>query len=183
MKNSLVLASALALASLSTTALAAEGNRGYVRAEIGNSDVDLELDGVGSVSTDDTSFSLRTGYYFNPNFAIEGSYSHLLDENDGGASLELSGFGVGIVGKANFGADGNGFFISGRAGVEQLKGKVSDGTGSLSDTSAKPYYGAGIGYDFSENLGLGLNYDFHQADFDDISVDANTVSLGGEYRF
>ena len=91
---------------------------------------------------------------------------------------------MGLVGKKNFGADGNGFFIDGRAGV--TRGKVEgsiDGFGSDSATSTKAYFGAGVGYDFSRNFGLSLNYDHHKGSGDGISITANTLTLGAEYRF
>ncbi len=52
------------------------------------------------------------------------------------------------------------------------------------DGSDKVYIGAGVGYDFSDVFGISLNYDLYEADvFDDISVDAETLSLGAEVRF
>lgn len=186
MKKNLVLACTLALIGLSPAALAAEGGQGFVRAEIGNSDVEVDVDGFGSDSDDDSSYSLRGGYWFTANWGVEAFYSNLYDKSQGdGVAFELAGYGLGVVGKKNFGADGNGFFISGRAGVTHLEGKVHfDGLGSTKDSSNKPYVGAGVGYDFSEMFGISLNYDLHKADvFDDFSVDADTVTLGAEMRF
>jgi hypothetical protein len=173
MKKILILSCALALAGLSTSAMAA-GGQGFARVEVGNTDVDVDVSGLGSGSDSDTSYSLRGGYYFTDNFAVEGSYNNLYDQ-DGG---ELSSFGVGVVGKKNFGANNSGFFIDGRLGFERVKGDL-DG----SDTSNEAYYGVGAGYDFSEQLGLSLNYTFHKADLEGLSVDADTVSVAGEFRF
>jgi len=187
MKKHLVLASALVLAGLSTTAAAADGNW-FVRGEVGRSTVDVDVSGVGSDSDHDTSYSLRTGYWFNRNFAVEGFYSKFYDQDftDGvdSANIKLSAFGLGLVGKKNFGADGNGFFIDGRAGITRGKVDASiDGLGSDSETSTKAYFGAGVGYDFSRNFGLSLNYDHHKGSGDGLSVTANTLTLGAEYRF
>jgi opacity protein-like surface antigen len=183
MKKTLILACALALAGVSNVAMANQGGAGFVRAEVGNTDVDFDLDGFGSASDDDTSYSIRGGYYFTPNWAVEGHYTNLYDKSESGASIELSSFGVGVVGKKNLGANNTGFFFSGRAGVESVEGKVSDGFDSGSDNSTNLYYGVGAGYDFNDTFGLSLNYDFRQADFDGIDADANTLSLGGEVRF
>ncbi|QNP39390.1 porin family protein [Lysobacter solisilvae (ex Woo and Kim 2020)] len=173
MKKILVLSAALALAGLSTSAMAA-GGQGFARVEVGNSDVDVDVSGLGSGSDSDTGYSLRGGYYFNDNFAVEGAYNSLYDQD----GAELTSFGVGLMAKKSFGANNSGFFIDGRIGVERVKGDV-DG----SDTSTEPYYGVGAGYDFSESFGLSLNYDFHSADFDGVSVDADTLNLAGEFRF
>ena len=162
MKKTLILSVALALAGLSTSAMAAEG-QGFVRGAIGQTNVDVD----GGGSDDDTAFSVGGGYYFNANFAVEGAYSKLYDKD----GFDLSSFGVGVVGKKNFGADNSGFFIDGRIGLERVKGEVP----GASDTSNKAYYGVGAGYDFSEQFGLSLNYTFHKADFGSLSLDADTV--------
>lgn len=175
MKKTLILSCALVLAGLSTSAMAAEG-QGFVRGEIGQTDV--EIDGF-SGSDDDTSFSLRGGYYFNANIAVEGAYNNLYDKD----GAELTSFGVGVVAKKNFGANNSGFFINGRVGVERVKGEATDGVNSVDDTSTKAYYGVGAGYDFSESFGLSLNYDFHKADLSSLSIDAETVSVAAEFRF
>jgi hypothetical protein len=183
MKKTLILACALALAGMSNIALANQAGTGFVRAEVGNTDVEFDVDGFGSGSDSDTSYSLRGGYYFNPNFAVEAHYTNLYDQSEDGASIELSSFGVGVVGKKNLGVNTTGFFFSGRAGLETVKGEVDDGFGSASDNSTNLYYGVGVGYDFNDTFGLSLNYDFRQADFDGIDADADTLSLGGEVRF
>ena len=170
MKKILILSAALLLAGLSTSAMAAEG-QGFVRGAIGQTNVDVD----GGGSDDDTAFSVGGGYYFNANFGVEGSYNSLYDKD----GLELSSFGVGVVGKKNFGANNSGFFIDGRVGFERVKGEVP----GASDTSNKAYYGVGAGYDFSEQFGLSLNYTVHQADFDGLSLDADTVSAAAEFRF
>jgi hypothetical protein len=174
MKKTLILSCALALAGLSTSAMAAEG-QGFVRGEIGNTEVDM--DGFGS--GDDTSYSVRGGYWFNANFAVEGFYSNLYEQSFD----ELSGFGVGIVGKKNFGANNSGFFISGRGGLARLRSERDNGFNTFEDTSTNPYVGVGAGYDFSESFGVSVNYDLHNADLGPLSIDADTISAAAEFRF
>src|SRR3546814_17448865 len=65
---------------------------------------------------------MRGGYYFSPNWAVEGFYSRYGESEyfagpETGTSLELQGFGAGIVGKKNFGDDGLGFYPGGSAGI------------------------------------------------------------------
>lgn len=187
MNKHLVLASALVLAGLSTNAAAADSSW-FVRGEIGRSHVNVDLSGVGSDSDNDSTYSLRAGYWFNANFAVEGFYGNLYDKtlSDGvdTADAKLSALGLGLVAKKNFGADGNGFFIDGRAGITRGKLDLSvTGLGSDSATSTKPYIGAGVGYDFSKNFGLSLNYDHLKGSGDGLDVTANTLTLGAEYRF
>src|SRR3546814_5889356 len=79
---------------------------------------------------------------------------------ESGTSLELSGFGAGIVGKKNFGDDGLGFYLGGRAGIVASKFDIEvsciAGVIKASDDSIAAYVGVSAGYDFSTNLGLGL---------------------------
>jgi OmpA-OmpF porin, OOP family len=52
------------------------------------------------------------------------------------------------------------------------------------DVNADGWYaGAGIGYDFSNNLSLGLNYDYYRTRKSGFTFDPTAISLSGEYRF
>jgi opacity protein-like surface antigen len=167
----LILVSCLALAGFSMSASAAELSGGFLRGEFGNSDVDVD-----GTSDDDNALGIGGGWYFNPNFAVEGFWNNLYDSND----AELSGFGLGLKGKTTV-ADGKGFYAEGRIGMFRAKGEI-DGFGS--ETSTSLYYGVGAGYDFNENFGLGLNYTRYNADFDDgFDVDASTITGSIELRF
>lgn len=179
MRKVLFFTGALALASLSTAAMADGGQGPFVRVEGGHSQ--LHANGA---SDGDTAWSLRGGYSFTPNVALEGFYSRLYDATDNGASAKVDGVGVGVVGKKNFGPDNTGFFIDGRAGIARNKVKVGvAGLGSESDTSTKPYYGVGAGYDFNRNFGLSLNYDRNKANAFGFDGKVNTLTMGAEYRF
>ena len=166
-----ILAAALVLAGLSTNAMAAELNGGFIRGEIGRSNVDVE----GFDTDDDTSLLLGGGYYFNKNFAVEGFWTNLYDDND----ASLHGLGLGLVGKTNFANDNTGFYLTGRLGVVRARGEI-DGDDA---TSTKPYFGVGAGYDFNENVGLGINYTRFNNDFEGLDVDANTLAAAIEFRF
>jgi OmpA-OmpF porin, OOP family len=180
MKKIFALTATIALAGLSTSAMAAGG---FVRGELGRSHVTADIDGIGSGSDNDSSYSIRGGYYFNDNFAVEGFYSNLFDKSQDGADVKLSAIGIGLVGKKNFGADNTGFFIDGRAGIARGKIELSFDGDSGSDTSTKPYFGVGAGYDFSKNLGVSLNWDYLKGSGDGLSITAKPVTLGVEYRF
>ncbi|MFP7722802.1 outer membrane beta-barrel protein [Lysobacter sp. A3-1-A15] len=186
MKKTLIATAALLLAALSAPALA-QGN-GFIRGEVGRSDVNLSIDGEDG-SESDTTWGVRGGYWFNPNFAVEGFYSQVYstsyDDGFDTYSAKLHGVGLGVVGKKNFGGNHQGFFIGGRAGIARgvatfdIDGDVEDAEAS----SAKPYFGVNAGYDFSERFGLSLNYDRMQADGDGFDVDVDTLTLGAELRF
>lgn len=184
MHKTLLTAALLALCGLSGTALASEAGQAYIRGEVGQSHVDVDVDGFGSGSDEDTSFALRIGYFINPNLAVEGVYGTLYNEGEGGASARLSALGLGVVAKKNFGVDGNGFFVDARAGVArgEVKAEVT-GLGSDSASSTKPYYGVGVGYDFSSLFGMSVNFDRYQGSGDGVDITADVVSLALEARF
>jgi OOP family OmpA-OmpF porin len=187
-KRLMVVVTGLLLAAGSMQASAG----GFIRGEAGRSSVDADVTDLGSDGDSDTAYSIRGGYYFNKNFAVEAFYSKFYDQSveiDDGVdtitvSGKLSGIGLGVVGKTDFGNDQTGFFLSGRVGVMRGKVEVSaTGYGSASDTSTKPYFGVGAGYDFSDKVGLSLNIDQHKGSGEDVSIDARTITLGLEVRF
>lgn len=184
MNKIFVLAGALALAGLSTSAMA---QGGFVRVEGGRSHTTVDVDGPGNASDNDTAWSLRGGYYFTPNIAVEGFYTNAYDKtfSDGidTVGLKATAIGLGVVGKKNFGADNTGFFIDGRAGVTRGKLKGTINGQSDSDTSTKVYFGVGTGYDFNKNFGLSLNWDRLRGAGQGVDVKSNVLTLGAEYRF
>ena len=181
MKKSVLLASALVLAGLSASAMAAEGSHGFIRGEVGYSDVSTDIG-----DNDSASAILSGGYWFNPNFAFEGHVGTLYTEElNSDTDLDLISLGVGVAVKKNFGPDNTGFFIGGRAGVARMTAQVRVDTFDVEEDthSTKPYFGVNAGYDFSERFSLSLNYDRRQADFDGVDVDVDTTTVGGEWRF
>ncbi|MBB1061629.1 outer membrane beta-barrel protein [Marilutibacter spongiae] len=183
MKKTLILAGAsLAIALFSSAALAGQG---FLRAEVGNSEIELDYAGLRDDDSD-TSAVFGGGYWFNPNFAVEGHVGSLYNADLGNdQEADLITVGVGIAGRTHFGQANTGFFIDGRVGVARLTAQVREDTFDVIDdeSSTKPYYGVSVGYDFNPNWGISLNYDRRQGEFDGVDVDVDTVSLGGEWRF
>jgi hypothetical protein len=169
----LILVSCLALAGVSMSASASDLSGGFIRGEFGNTSVDVD----GGFDDDDNAWSVGGGWYFNQNFAVEAFWNQLYDDSSVDASLD--GFGVGLVGKTTVN-DGKGFFATGRIGMYRANGELFGD----SDNSTDLYYGAGVGYDFNQNVGLSLNYTRFNADFDGgIGVDADTITGAVEFRF
>lgn len=182
MKKTLLLATLVAASTLSANAFAGQG---FVRAEIGTSDIELRS-GPFRESESDTAVTIGGGYWFNPNFAIEGHAGSLYNEDLGfDQELDLVSIGVGLAAKKNFGADGHGFYIGGRAGFARLTAQVREDTFDVLDdeSSTKPYYGVSVGYDINERWGLSLNADRRKAEFNGVDLKVDTVTLGGEFRF
>lgn len=168
----------------SGAAMAADGHA-FVRGEFGRSHESVSISGVGEDMTDnDNAYSIRGGYFFGPHLGVEAFYSNLYDKSQDGASLKGTSYGIGVIGKHNFGADNTGFFVDTRVGL--ARGKIEadiPGLGSGSIHSVKPYIGLGAGYDFSSNMGVSLNYDWQKTADQGISASAKTLTAGFEYRF
>ena len=183
MKTLAFLATLSALAS--APVFAAQGPHAFVRVEAGRSDQSASVVGLGeSISDNDNTYSLRGGYFFTPHFGVEAFYSNLYDKSEGDASLKGTAAGLGVVGKYNFGADQNGFFVDARTGAAW--GKIDARVGNIDDdslNSVKPYVGIGGGYDFNENMGLSLNWDYLKASDQGVSVSTKALTVGFEYRF
>lgn len=96
---------------------------------------------------------------------------------------QLHGWTAGVNGHFNLTPN---WYLSGRTGLYAWKGHglsndsnpVREG---LDETSW--YAGAGVGYDFSNNVSLGINYDYYDAKKSNIDLSTDMVSVSAEYRF
>jgi len=192
MKNTLV-AIALAtagLAAIPLTSHAADNNSGFfINGNVGDSNVSK-----GLYDDDDTGFGANVGYRWavapNVLIGIEGGYTALgsispKKQYQAAPDAELSGWNIGANGHFNITPN---WYVSGRAGWFRgdIKGGYLDPTGGLvrvDDTSNKWYAGAGFGYDFSNNFGVGLNYDYYKAEKGNLDLNADMISVSAEYRF
>jgi OmpA-OmpF porin, OOP family len=174
MKNKFLISLGLVLAAASAPAFA-EG-AGFVRGEIGNTDMK-----VGNVKDDASSYGVRGGYFFTPNIGLEGFYSRYGKVEGGG---KVDGYGAGLVGKYNFGgAAHTGAYISGRAGMVRTKFSARLGGFGFSDDDTTAYVGIGGGYDFNRNFGIGLNYERQEPKFNGVRLKMETLMASAEYRF
>jgi len=192
MKNTL-LAIALAtagLAAIPLTSHAADNNSGFfINGNVGDSNVSK-----GLYDDDDTGFGANVGYRWavapNVLLGIEGGYTDLgsispKKQFQTAPDAEISGWNLGANGHFNITPN---WYVSGRAGFfrADVKGGYFDPSGALvrvDDNTNKWYAGAGFGYDFSNNFGIGLNYDYYKADKSNLDLSADMISVSAEYRF
>ena len=192
MKN-LVLAIALATGGLAaaTASHAAENAGGFfVNGNVGQSSLDK-----GAYNDDDTAWAGNVGYRWalSPNVAlgVEGGYTDLGSFSPKGSfaplglgKAEINGWNLGVNGHFNLTPN---WYVSGRAGLYRadIKGgyALGDTTVRVDDTSDKYYAGAGVGYDFSNNFSVGVNYDYYKAEKNALKFDPNMVSVSAEFRF
>jgi len=188
----LALASAgLAAAPAMSHAADANGPGGgfFINGNIGQSSLSK-----GAYDDNDTGYAGNIGYRWalNPNVAlgIEGGYTDLgkfdpKSGSDGLGRASVKGWTAGVNGHFNITPE---WYLSGRAGLfrADIKGSYLDESASpvnVDDTSSKYYAGAGVGYDFSNNFSVGVNYDYYKADKNGLKFDPSLVSVSAEYRF
>jgi OOP family OmpA-OmpF porin/outer membrane immunogenic protein len=195
MKNTLL---AIALASAGMFAVpvlshAADNDNGgwFINGNAGQSNLDK-----GAYNDSDTGYAGNIGYRWalNPSVAlgVEGGYTNLgtIDAKPAFGALgvgraEIDGWNLGVNGHFNINPN---WYVSGRAGLFRgnLKGGYLNASGTpvnIDDTSDKYYAGAGFGYDFSNNLSVGLNYDYYKVNKNGLNLSPDLVSVSGEYRF
>ena len=96
---------------------------------------------------------------------------------------QLHGWTIG--GNGHFNLNPN-WYLSARAGIYQWKGHgYSNDVNPLRRSLNKTdwYSGVGMGYDFSNNVSLGINYDYFHAKKDNLDLSSDLVSVSAEYRF
>ncbi len=187
--KTLLAVSLLALAGASSVAAAADDDRWFVRGNLGTSKLDInDFGNFGS----GTAGGVSGGYWFNPNLGLEGRYMDY-GKHDvgfvGGGSARIDGWGIGVVGKWNFGPNNTGFYVDARGGFlrthTDVPAALQGGGGSvhLTDDHSSGYLGVGAGWDFSRNLGIGVNYEYAGARAFGVHGQTSTVTGDVEFRF
>lgn len=189
-KTLLALAVSVAgLAALPAASHAADDNGGFfVNGAIGRSSLDK-----GPYNDNDTGYNVNIGYRWalNPNVAlgIEGGYTDLgnfapRSSYAGFPKAEVSGWTLGVNGHFNLTPN---WYLSARGGFFRgdIKGQYLVGTTPIyvDETSNKYYAGAGFGYDFNNNLSVGVNYDYYKADKNGLKANPDMISVSAEYHF
>ena len=107
----------------------------------------------------------------------------------GRGSTDLNGWTIGANGHFNLSPN---WYIGGHAGFFRAsvdsRFRITGPDNSVAqyhynDNADGWYAGAGLGYDFTHNFSLGLNYDYYRADKNGFKVNPDIVSVSGEYRF
>lgn len=192
MKKTSSLFAALALTSVSTIC-AAEGV--YIFGSVGQSDLEApDATSTASVTDDtDTTFTLGLGYQFNDHFSLEAGYTDLgetdiningpatLNANgatvDGSATIDVSGYFVGLKGEAPVSES---FSVFARAGAYIWESDF-DGSGTNVEIAdgTDAYLALGTAYSVTENVAV----DFQVSRYNLDDTDVDTYTLGLTYKF
>jgi OOP family OmpA-OmpF porin len=191
---SLTLAAAGLLSVPAAFAQSAKTDNGgwFVNGNVGRTSIDK-----GPYDGHDTGYSVNGGYRWalNPSVALgaEVGYNDLGNIHaknifnskpviEDGKS-QLHGWTAGVNGHFNMSPN---WYVSARTGIYGWKGHGLSNDENpirkgLDDTSW--YAGAGVGYDFNQNVSLGLNYDYYDAKKHSTDLSTDMVSVSAEYRF
>lgn len=170
------IASALVCASLfATAAVQAEGV--VVGGSLGSSH--FKGDEVGGLATDRSSTGLKLygGYAFNPNLSLEAGYADLGKFRSAAGEVKANALFADVVGTLPL---SNGFSALARAGV--ISGKL-DSSLAGSDRGTGIKVGAGLQYDFDQNIGLRGEWERYRIDALGSKSNTDLYSIGLNYKF
>ena len=174
------------------------GNGGFfIDGSVGRTRLNKNFDGNFYFNdTSDTGYVVNAGYRWalNPSIAIgiEGGYARIGHFDPNGSvdfilrPAELSGLNVGVNAHINISPR---WYASVRGGYFRgdVKGSyivsVQLPQIDVDGTSDKYYAGAGVGYNFAENMSIGLNFDRYRADLGKLNFSPYQTSISAEYRF
>lgn len=166
--------------------------QGFAGIAAGSSRADLDCAGTLTCDRNDTAWKLYGGYMFHPNFGAQaeayrqGRAKFTASLADGSvATGEFKGEGVGLYGLA-LAKDGI-WSVFGKAGVLSSRvtgaARVQDISGSRRETHTHFGWGAGMGVDWTKNIGARLEYERLRGRLLGESVDVDQVTAGIVARF
>jgi OOP family OmpA-OmpF porin len=188
----IALATAGMAAASSAFAQTAHNDGWFVNGQVGRTSIDQ-----GRYDGHDTGYAANIGYRWAvaPALAlgVEGGYNDLgnihakniFNSHDvvDSRKSQLHGWTAGVNGRYSLSPQ---WYVSARGGIYGWKGHgTSNDENPVREGLDKTswYAGAGVGYDFTNNVSLGLNYDHFDAKKDHVDLSTDLVSVSAEYRF
>ncbi len=188
----LALSLVTAFAAIPAVSFAAPPGNGFISGQIGQS----TLEGMTASNDTATGSALIGGYRWNVapqfQFGVEGGYANIGKYSDSyygtNVSGKLDGWLVGATGKVNFTPN---WYLSFEGGYFDARQKINGTTFvgpnlvgySQSHSKGSWYSGIGVGYDFSNNVGLGLNYNRFEDKDGQFDLSSNMLAVRMEVRF
>lgn len=170
---------AACLAALALPGLA-HADEHYLRVGAGINELDSP-----DFDDDSNTWTIGVGWRFSKYFSAETGYNDLGDyvgsapAVGGPMDLRPTSLELGLAAKIPFGDSG--LFGQARAGAHRWENKFHNFETTAKDTGVDPYYGLGLGYDFTDLFGVVLSYERYAMDHDQVG-DFDRMMLSFELR-
>lgn len=197
-KKMLALSTTAAMAAMPAICMAATPGNWFVSGQVGQS----RLQGMTANNDTATGSAVMAGYRWdmNPQFQLgaEVGYANIGKFSDSTTGIDtistvdgkLDGYLAGVTGKLNFTPN---WYMSFEGGYFDARQKINASltilpmtTSSYSTsnhTKGSFYSGIGFGYDFGNNVGLGLDYNYFADKDSQYDLSSSMLSLRLEVRF
>lgn len=186
--------SAIILLALSSSAFADQGNF-YIGISGGTADIETGVSnttGTANLDEDDTGWKVYGGYQWENNFGVEFNYANFgeasFSGNDGdqfdfdnttyeftadGVNIDLEGKTFGLGATYSLPVIDDTFFINAKIGLHRWDADMtvtSNNAGgvSLSDDGTDPFYGLGLSYQFTKEIGARVEFERYEFDTEDV---------------
>lgn len=167
----LIFAAAAAL-FLASPSIQAQDSGVYVGAGVGSMGVD-----IGGFSGDDVGYKVLGGWMFSPYLGAELEYIDGGTAEDRGFEIDISGFNASLRGAYPFTEQ---FSVFAKVGMMFWEADVSSFEVTGTDDGEDFSWGVGLGFDFTDNLGLTVEYQgFEIEDTDTVDL----ISAGLVWKF
>jgi OmpA-OmpF porin, OOP family len=168
-----------------TLSMAASAQQMYGTAGFGQSNTNIDCEGVPTCDRSGTAFKLMGGYKFAPNMAAELGYMSFgkakASDAVSSVSISNSGFGGGVAFTGDLSPN---WTATARVGLLMMKTKLSassgGASGSVSDDNAQLYAGLGVGYKVAKDVSIDGYIDLSNGkyDKDGFSLKGNVRAIG-----
>lgn len=164
-----IIFAAVAGLCLATPAMAADDGGFYLGAGVGSFGVD-----VGGFGGDDVGFKVLGGWMFNPYIGAELEYIDGGTAEDRGVEIDMSGFNASLRGAYPVGEQ---FSVYAKLGMLFWDADFDFGGGLTGSDDGEDFsWGVGAGFDFTETLGVTVEYQGFEVEDTD-TVDMISASL------
>jgi OOP family OmpA-OmpF porin len=166
-------------------AVATAGNHS-ITVSAGRTTHEIQVDGGGRLSENDTGSKIAYGYDFTPMWGIQAGYAMLGkgEFSDGFDTISGKPRAVYVAATGTFAMSQN-FFLTAKAGLTHNRTKLSVNSDSVTFKETQPLIGVGMMYKINPNVALVAELETFSKviDEDGFDVVTNMISVGARFSF